>query len=102
MLPDEQLVHNLEHGYVIIWYRDEDLAGNRADLAAEMQSVMKMAGNSGRTGTPKLMAIPRPGLKSRLALTSWGRIDELESFDQQRILSFIEHFRDEAPEPAAP
>jgi len=100
--PDEQLVHNLEHGYVVIWFRAEDLnPGERERLVADIQSAMQAAGNSPITNTPKLIAVPRPKLKPRLALTTWGRLDELDHFDERRILSFIEHFRDKAPEPTA-
>jgi hypothetical protein len=101
--PDEQLVHNLEHGYVVIWYRSEDLsAKDRARFLADIQAAMKSGGTSANTGTPKLIAVPRPTLRSRLTLTSWGHLDELDHFDQQRILSFIASFRDQAPEPTAP
>jgi Protein of unknown function (DUF3105) len=102
-LPDEQLVHNLEHGYVVIWYKTEGLSPyERARLASDINAVMLAAGNSPKTNTPKLIAVPRQTLKSRLALTTWGRMDELPSFSRQEILDFIHAFRDKAPEPTEP
>lgn len=102
-LPDELLVHNLEHGYVIIWYNCGNLASAECErLQRDIQAVTQKAGNSPRTGTPKLIAVPRPSMDSRLALTSWGRLDKFEAFNEERILNFILAFRDEAPEPNVP
>jgi hypothetical protein len=100
---DEYLVHNLEHGHVIIWYNcsnlDEAACGTLKD---QIRDVMSRAGVSLITGTSKVNAVPRPTLDSTLALTSWGRIDKLDEFDRDRILSFIRAFRDNAPENGAP
>jgi hypothetical protein len=99
---DEQLVHNLEHGYVILWYNCSDRATDLCDqLKSQIRAAMQSAGNSPRTNTPKLIAIPRSTLAGQVALTTWGRLDVLESFDRQRILNFIRVFRDRAPEPNA-
>ena len=67
-----------------------------------IRDVMSRAGVSLITGTSKVNAVPRPTLDSTLALTSWGRIDKLDEFDRDRILSFIRAFRDNAPENGAP
>lgn len=101
--PDEELVHSLEHGYVIISYRADDLSpASRRRLVADIKAVMEAAGTSIHTDTPKLIAVPRPTLRSRLALTSWGHMDELDWFDRGEILGFVKNFRDEAPEWDAP
>jgi hypothetical protein len=63
---------------------------------------MKKAGNSPVTNTPKLIAVPRPTMDALLALTTWGRLDKFEIFDEERIVNFIHAFRDKAPEPNAP
>ena len=101
--PDEQLVHNLEHGYVIIWYNCDGLTADKCQqLQDKIQTAMDKAGNSPNTGTPKLIAVPRPGMDAQLALTTWGRLDKFDAFDEQRILNFIRDFRDQAPEPNIP
>lgn len=101
--PDEQLVHNLEHGYVILWYSCAGLPNADCDkLQSDLREVMDRAGNSPRTGTPKLIAVLRPSMTARIALTSWGWLDTLDSFDADRILNFIRTLRDRAPEPSAP
>src|SRR6185436_3509445 len=71
--PDEQLVHNLEHGYVIIWYNCDDLTDDECEqLQDDIRFAMENAGNSPNTGTPKLIAVPRPGMDALIALTTWG------------------------------
>ena len=101
--PDEQLVHNLEHGYVIIWFKADDLdATARASLIAKIKNVLATADDSVYTRSPKLIAVPRPKLKVRIALTSWGHILELDSFDQAQIGRFIKFYLDTAPENQSP
>jgi len=100
---DEQLVHNLEHGYVIIWYNCSSLAAGDCDkLKSQIQDVMGQVENSPITHTPKLIAVPRPTMDHELALTTWGRLDKFDGFDRQRIIDFIHAFRDDAPEPNIP
>jgi hypothetical protein len=63
---------------------------------------MAQAGLSDVTGTLKLVAVPRPSLKTQLGLTSWGHLQNLNTFDADAILEFIRIYRDAAPEPGAP
>jgi hypothetical protein len=102
---DEYLVHSMEHGYVIIWYNcDKYTAGTCDQLKAQIKDAMGSAGVSAITGTLKLIAVPRPGQKTVIALSSWGHIDTPETFSRQEILNFIRAYRDGAyaPEPSLP
>jgi hypothetical protein len=36
---------------------------------------------------------PYPGMKSRLALTAWTRLETLDDFDEKRIVRFIQAYR---------
>lgn len=100
---DEFLVHNMEHGHVIIWYNCSDLSAEACDqLKSQIRDVMGRAGLSVITGTLKLVAVPRPTLDTRLALTAWGRLQTLDGFDRDAIQTFIKAYRDKAPEPGAP
>lgn len=100
---DEQLVHSLEHGYVIIWYNCSALTESQcSQLKSRIREVMGSAGNSLLTNTPKLIAVPRTNMETQLALTTWGRLDKFDAFDRQRILDFIKAFRDNAPENNVP
>jgi hypothetical protein len=99
---DEYLVHNMEHGHIIIWYNCSALSTDSCDdLKAQIRDVMGRAGVSAITGTLKLVAAPRPSMENVLTLTSWGHLYRLEAFDDGAILEFVRAYRDEAPEPGA-
>jgi len=99
---DEYLVHNMEHGHVILWYNCTSMTPEACDqLKADLRAVMGSAGLSAITGTLKLVAVPRPTLDKPIVLTSWGHMQELDAFDRNAILTFIRAYRDEAPEPGA-
>jgi Protein of unknown function (DUF3105) len=100
--PDEYLVHNLEHGHVILWYNCTQLSPEACEeLKSQINEVMQRAGVSTITGTLKLVAVPRPSMDNVLTLTSWGRLLKLEAFDRDEVLTFIRVYRDQAPEPGA-
>jgi hypothetical protein len=100
---DEYLVHNLEHGHIIIWYNCSNLSeADCATLKTQIRNVMGRAGNSLITGTSKMNAVPRPTMDTLLAVTAWGRLYKADEFDQDTILAFVRAFRDRAPENGAP
>mgnify|MGYP001593217533 FL=1 len=95
--PAGYLVHNLEHGYVIFWYNcdllDETGCTNLKD---KIQSVMDDLGGT------KLIAYPWPSLDVPLVMTSWGRLQRLETFDSEQTKAFYRANLNRAPEPDAP
>jgi hypothetical protein len=95
--PEGYLVHNLEHGYVIFWYNCAvlDEAGC-AQLKAGIRGVMD------EFDGVKLIAFPRATLRVPLAMTSWGRLQEFETFDAEGARRFVRANRYRAPEPDAP
>ena len=102
-LPDEQLVHNLEHGYIVIWYNCTGLEETACEtLKEQIRDVMGQAGSAGFSSLTKLIAVPRSSLPSPIAATSWGRLYQPETFDVDELLVFIKEFRNKAPEPNAP
>ena len=97
VVEDGYLVHNLEHGYVIIWYNCDDLSGGECDtLKGDIQSVIDYFDGY------KVIGTPRPGMSTVLALTSWGRLARLDAFDFALIVEFIERYQEDSPEPNAP
>lgn len=46
----------------------------------------------------RVIVIPRPNIESRIALTAWGKIDKMDSFDKNRINAFIASFHNKGPE----
>ena len=80
-IPNELQVHNLEDGGVLVQYNCEDCE----------ELVNQLAGVVRRYDEHVILA-PYPNTDSRIALTAWGRIDKLDAFDEQRIVSFIDAY----------
>lgn len=90
-LPDGNLIHSLEHGYVIMSYNCSE--GDECEkLKNNLKSVYEKKGQN------KLIVVPRPNLDSLIALTAWNRIQKLQEYDEQAIVNFIDSFRNRGPE----
>jgi hypothetical protein len=100
---DELLVHNLEHGYIVVYYNCEGLDGDACDQLKEgLREAMGAAGISRYTQTPKIIVLPRPGMENPVTYTSWGHIYRADDFDRQEFILYVDQNRDDAPEPFAP
>lgn len=77
-IQKELQVHNLEDGGVMVQYNCEC-----PELVAKLAEVV------GRYKDHVILA-PYPGMKGKIALTAWTRIDILDEFDKARIVRFIE------------
>lgn len=120
---DGNLVHSLEHGYVVISYSCEitnsklktqdskleatesaEATGSMSITREEWQSqeckdlVAKLTDVYKKKGQDRLIVVPRPSLDTRIALTAWARIDKFDDFDEKRITGFIDAFRNRGPE----
>ncbi len=93
-LPDEQLVHNLEHGHVIISYDCSKLA-NCDTVKTRLQALVDSFQRW------KIVAVTRENADTPIALTAWGRIDKLERYDEDRIAAFVRSWRNRGPEPTS-
>lgn len=87
--PDGNLVHSLEHGAVILWYKP--------DLPKEDIEKLKNIFN-GESG--KSIMVSRSSLDVPVAVSSWGRVLKLQTIDEKQIKDFLETNRDRAPEQA--
>ncbi|HEV8601397.1 MAG TPA: DUF3105 domain-containing protein [Patescibacteria group bacterium] len=85
-LPDEQLIHNLEHGGIWIAYK--------SDLDSSSIAQLKDFAKRYR----KIIVEPRDANDSNIALAAWGRLLKLDKYDEGAIVRFIEAFHDKGPE----
>ncbi len=88
-LSPGQTVHGQEHGRVVIHYRPD----TPADIVAALESI-------GKRFAPDTVVHPNPEIDSQIALTAWGRIDTLDTYDEDRIVAFVDLLRgryDHAP-----
>lgn len=89
-VPDGNLIHSMEHGAVILWYKSDMPATESAKLKSIFSSV----------AVSKKIMVPRPDLDVPIALTSWGRLLKLQTIDETQIKTFMETNEDRGPEKA--
>lgn len=95
--PEGYLVHNLEHGYVIFWYNCDVIDEQQClDIKSEIRSVID------DFNEVKVIAFPWETIEEPVVMTSWGRMQRFEEFDQQIATAFVERNRNRSPEPNAP
>lgn len=87
-LPDEQVVHNLEHGDIWIAYRP--------DISDEVKETLESF--AGRY----VVVSPRAQNAGDISLVAWGRVDtfsiENGVLDEERIKDFIRRYDNRGPE----
>ncbi len=88
VIPDEVLVHNLEHGGIGIHYNCpegcEQLVGQLSGLVPRNPSQFILS--------------PYTDMPARIAITAWRHSLYLDAFDEAAIRSFINDHKDRAPE----
>ena len=81
IIDERFLVHNLEHGGILIYYNCPtecpQLVANLTELVQKFPSK-------------KIVLSPYPNMETTMALVAWTFLDTFENFDDQRILNFIE------------
>ena len=79
----ELQVHNLEDGGVVVQYH---CATPCPELVAKLTEIVR------RYETQVILA-PYPGMRTRIALTAWTRLDAFDDLDEARIVRFIRAYR---------
>jgi len=85
-LIDEQVVHNLEHGGIWISYKNID--------ESTLESLKKIAEASSQS----VIISPREGNDSKIVLASWTRLENMEEYNEFKILEFISRNKNNSPE----
>jgi hypothetical protein len=93
-VADEYLVHNLEHGHIVISYDCSKLADCEGAKAGIRQLVQ-------RYKNWKIVAVPRKNADAAIALTAWSRLEKLNGYDDAKMTAFIHAYRDQGPEKTA-
>jgi len=86
-VPEIRLVHNLEHGAVILQYGDKVSAAQVQQINAWYQKDANA-----------LVVSPLPKLGDKVALTSWTNWTECTGFNEKAANAFRKAFRYHAPE----
>jgi hypothetical protein len=85
--PDGNLVHSLEHGYVIIWFKPSLSASDRAKLGAERQQYAR-----------DTLLVERSNMDRPVAATAWGHRMLCNGVNTGALSAFIVDNRNQGPE----
>lgn len=92
---EDQMVHNLEHGGIVIWYQQSQLAD--ADISA-LESWVRQ-----QNGTTQYKAIVSPwtgqDFGHPIAVTAWDWLLYLDSADLDAVRQFFDAHYGKSPEP---
>ena len=88
ILPDEILLHNLEHGGIGIHYDCDDAC---PELVQALDDVIPR-------DTSQFILSPYPNMPARIAITAWRHHLYLDEVDKDLIEQFIDEYQDRAPE----
>jgi Protein of unknown function (DUF3105) len=97
--PETQLIHNLEHGGVVIWYDPSALDAAAID---ELSGYVNTQTASGVSGRYKFILSPWGGadpLPAPIVASTWRWLLELDTADVDVIDEFAREHYGEAPEP---
>lgn len=86
-VPDEKIVHNLEHGGIWISFKPENVSNEAVTQLKDFANRYK-----------GVIIAPREQNDSPIALAAWGRLQKLEQYDENAIIRFIEAFYNKGPE----
>ncbi|WP_239616614.1 DUF3105 domain-containing protein [Cohnella mopanensis] len=87
----EMLVHNLEHGDILIYYRPD--ASSATKDAVEYLSHFTKAGSG-------VLAVPSTDIPEgkEIIMNAWTKTMELTTYDEQKAGTFINEYINEGPE----
>jgi len=84
---DGHLVHSLEHGFVVIWYRPGSVSSSTVDGLRDLARRHRW-----------VLVAPRPSLPTALAATAWHRRLLCPDGASGPIGNFVTAFRNQGPE----
>lgn len=86
-----RLIHDLEHGGVVIYYKDS--------ISDEDMDKLKVLYEKYKRD--KVVVVPLNDMETNFALTAWQYLDKFEAYDETRIVNFISDHLNKGPEAAS-
>jgi hypothetical protein len=93
-IPPGYWIHNLEHGAVVVLFKCDT---NCQDIGAQVLKVYQTMRPS-KYGEVKMIGIPYNDMPRNFTVVAWGRVDDFDTLDAERIQNFYEAFVDKGPE----
>jgi hypothetical protein len=89
-VPAENLVHNLEHGQLVIWYRPDASSEVLDDIRDFAEGTQ-----------PAILATPWPTIESPFSftITGWAASQSCEQFSEDALAEFRQRYQGKGPEP---
>ncbi len=80
----EDLVHNMEHGGVVIWYKPGEITADQVD------ELTRAVAGWVRDDRKKVVLYPYAEMDTPLALTAWAWIQKLDRYDLEAVQLFVD------------
>lgn len=93
-IADETLVHNLEHGGIVIAYKP-DIGEEKI---SQLKEIFNRLPESERFGTIKAVLVPRAANSQPVQLAAWTYTLELDEVNEEAIRGFYQNHIDKGPE----
>jgi hypothetical protein len=99
-LASESLVHNMEHGQIVIWYSPDASQELRDNLEALEESANDSDNPDVRGGAPPLIVVPFDDVPTGMnyVLTAWGASQSCENYSLAAINEFRTSYQGRGPE----
>lgn len=91
-IPDEIAVHQMEHGYVVVWYNCNAASGLTGEACTELRNDLSAIVQPSAQANVNVVMSPDPTMEHRIALTAWQYMDTMEEVDRERIQAFFDAF----------
>lgn len=93
VIAPERLVHNLEHGYVVVWYDKQ----TSDDDIAELRRLSRSVSDTGPRFGPKFIVVPYTrgdfAGEANIGLTAWGALQLCEGVSGEVVDAFLDDYR---------
>lgn len=87
----ERLVHDLEHGNIVIYY-------NKARLSDADMAELKALTSRFAKDFQGVLAVPRADATNPVIVTAWETTLRLQTYDKAKVEQFVDAFRGRGPE----
>ncbi len=92
-LPEGQIVHSMEHGSVVLYYKPDVAQSVKDDLKKAYDQLP-----AGKYGKVKMVIAPYANMKTPLALAAWTRLLPMTEYNYQTVFTFYKALVDKGPE----
>jgi len=101
-LPQERLIHNLEHGGIVIQYKNPSSGQNLSDSASkptlDKTIIAKLEDLKKSEYQCKIVVAPYSKLDKNIAITAWRHLYKTDTYEEATIKAFIDRYHDLGPE----